>query len=201
MATLFLFQKNTYIHIIMANNFSEIKKGSLLLSEPFMEDPNFKRTVILITEHDKDGTLGLILNRPTIFTVNQMIGNFPHISAFMNYGGPIDPERLNFLHAYPDLISEGFEIIPNVYWNGNFEELKENVKAKKVLPQNILFFSGYAGWEYEQLKEEIKENSWIICNNYKDIFKANKYMWKEILHEMGGENKLIAEFPTHPSLN
>lgn len=181
--------------------FEKIKKGTLLLAEPFMQDEHFSRTVILITEHNENGTLGLILNKPTIFKVNQMIGNFPHINAFMHFGGPIDPERLNFIHAYPDLIPNSFEISENIYWNGDYETLKENIMQKKILPHNILFFTGYSGWEYNQLRDEMEENSWIVCNEFQSIFRTSEFMWKEILQKMGGINKLIAEYPVSPDLN
>jgi putative transcriptional regulator len=185
----------------VTKQFNQIQKGTLLLAEPFMEDEVFKRAVILICEHSTDGTIGLILNKPTIFKINQIVGNFPHIDAFMHNGGPVENDRLNFLHAYSDIISTAYHIKNNVYWNGNFEELQSNIKQKKILPHNILFFSGYAAWDYKQLEEEVKGNSWIICNIDYPIFKNSEYMWKDILQKMGGKYKLFAEYPENPNWN
>lgn len=178
-----------------------IERGDLLIAEPFMKDPNFKRTVTLICEHNTEGSLGLVLNRPSIFKVTEMIPNFPAFQSFVNYGGPVGLDRLNFLHSYGDKIEGSFPIVDNLYWNGNFEQLKELIKAKQILPHNIKFFAGYAGWEAGQLQEEMKDNSWIISKNYKEIFKMSEYMWQEVLQKMGGKNKLIAAFPEDPTLN
>lgn len=185
----------------MLDDFNKIKKGTLLLAEPFMQDSCFKRSVILICEHGTEGTIGLMINKPTIFKVNQIVQNFPHIDTFIYDGGPVEKDRLNFLHAYNDLLSDAFHIHDDVFWNGNFEILKTHIKDKKILPQNILFFSGYAAWDFEQLREEVNEKSWIICNIDYPIFKANQYLWKDILQKMGGLYKLMAEYPENPSNN
>ena len=184
----------------MATKF-DIQKGDLLIAEPFMKDSNFKRTVTLICEHNAEGTLGLILNRPSIFKVTEMIPNFPAFSSHVNYGGPVGMDRLNFIHSYGDKIEGAFPIVDNLYWNGNFEQLKELIHKKMIMPQNIRFFSGYAGWEAGQLEEEMQDNSWIVSKNNPEIFKMSAYMWKEILEKMGGKNKLISTFPEDPILN
>lgn len=178
-----------------------IQKGSLLVAEPFMEDPHFKRTVTLVCEHGEDGTIGLVLNRPSVFSVNQMVGNFPHIESTMFYGGPVGRDQLNFLHAYGDLIPNAFHIRDNLYWNGDFEALKELIKDKQIMPQNIRFFSGYAGWGEGQLLEEMQDESWIVSEDYPEIFRMSEYMWQEVLIQMGGKHKLIANFPENPQMN
>lgn len=176
-------------------------RGDLLVAEPYMKDPNFKRTVVLICEHDDEGTLGLVLNRPSIFKINEMIPNFPSFQGSVYYGGPIGMDRLNFIHSYGDIIENAFPIKDNLYWNGNFEQLKSLVKEKKIMPQNIRFFAGYAGWGKGQLEEEMEEKSWIISKNYQKLFKMDEYMWHDVLVSMGGENKLIATLPEDPILN
>jgi putative transcriptional regulator len=179
-----------------------IQKGDLLVAEPFLKDPAFKRTVTLICENNSNnGTIGLVLNRPSIFRVNEMIPNFPSFQSTVYYGGPVGFDRLNFIHAYGDLIHESFHIKDNIYWNGNFEVLKLLIKEKKVLPHNIKFFAGYAGWENGQLNEEMQDNSWIICKDYPAIFKMSEYMWQDVLQKMGGKHKLISTFPEDPILN
>lgn len=179
----------------------DIKKGSLLVAEPFMEDPHFKRTVTLVCEHNEDGTIGLVLNRPSIFTVNQMVGNFPHFESTVHYGGPVGRDQLNFIHAYGDIIPNAFPIRDNLYWNGDFEALKELIKDKQILPQNIRFFAGYAGWGEGQLVEEMQDDSWIVCEDYPEIFRMSEFMWQEVLIKMGGKHKLIANFPENPQMN
>ncbi len=178
-----------------------LEKGDLLIAEPFMKDPNFKRTVTLICEHHNEGTLGLVLNRPSIFKINEMIPNFPSFKGDVYYGGPIGLDRLNYLHAYGDILEGSFHIKDNIYWNGNFEQLKELIKEKIILPQNINFFAGYAGWEADQLQEEMQDESWIVCKDHPELFKMSTYMWQEVLVKMGGKNKLISTFPEDPLLN
>ena len=68
----------------------DIKTGDILIAEPFMKDPNFKRTVILLTEHNKEGSFGLVLNKPSVFSVNEMLHNFPKIRAQMYLGGRME---------------------------------------------------------------------------------------------------------------
>jgi putative transcriptional regulator len=178
-----------------------IQKGNLLVAEPFMQDPNFKRTVTLICEHEEDSTIGLVLNRPSIFRVNEMVGNFPHFESIVHYGGPVGIDHLNFLHAYGDLIPNAMHIRDNIYWNGDFEALKDLVKAKQIHPHNIRFFAGYAGWGEGQLLEEMQDESWFICEDYPEIFRMSEFMWQEVLNKMGGKHKLIATFPENPQMN
>ena len=128
----------------MAKDFN-IEKGDLLVAEPFMKDPSFKRTVTLICEHNTEGSIGLVLNRPSIFRVNEMIPNFPAFQSTVYYGGPVGMDRLNYIHSYGDLISDSIHIKDNLYWNGNFEQLKTLIKDRQILPHNIKFFAGYAG--------------------------------------------------------
>lgn len=178
-----------------------IEKGDLLVAEPFMKDPNFKRTVTLICEHDEEGTIGLVLSRPSIFRVNEMIPDFPAFQGTVFYGGPIGMDRLNFIHSYGDVIKDSFHIKDNLYWNGNFEQLKELIRAKEIMPHNIRFFAGYAGWGVGQLEEEMQDNSWIVSKNYPEIFKMSEYMWHDVLVKMGGSNRLLSTFPEDPILN
>ena len=178
-----------------------IQQGDLLVAEPFMQDPNFKRTVTLICEHNTEGTIGLVLNRPSIFKINEMIPNFPTFQGFVNYGGPLGMDRLNYIHCYGDILEGSFPIKDELCWNGNFEQLKQLIKDKQILPQNIQFFAGYAGWEAGQLNEEMQDKSWIVSKDYPEIFKMSEYMWQEVLVKMGGKNKLLSTFPENPQLN
>lgn len=75
------------------------------------------------------------------------------------------------------------------------------VRDQKILPHNIKFFLGYSGWGIGQLEEELKEKSWIVSSNYRNIFKGSQYMWKDVLEKMGGKYKIIANSPESPTLN
>lgn len=179
----------------------DIMQGDVLVAEPFMKDPNFKRTVVYLTEHNEQGSFGLVLNRPSIFSVNEMLNDFPKIRAHMYLGGPVGLDRLNFLHAYGELIPNSHHVRGNIYWNGDYDALKAGILAEKILPHNIKFFVGYAGWGPEQIDDEMEENSWIVSKNYQTIFRNAEFMWKDVLLKMGGEYKQIANYPEDPSFN
>lgn len=179
----------------------KIVAGNLLIADPFMDDPNFKRAVIMITENDETGTLGLVLNKPSIFKLREVLTDFPKFDAKVYLGGPIGLDSVNFIHCYPDLIPRSIPLTDNLYWNGDYEALKQAIKDEKILPHNIKFFLGYSGWGIGQLEDEMKENTWIIAKNYSNIFKGSQYMWKDVLEKMGGKFKIMANYPEDPTHN
>lgn len=185
--------------------FTNIKPepGKLLIAEPFLDDPYFKRSVVLLTEHNKNGTIGFILNKPIEIKLKDAVGELPPIDSNIHLGGPVARETLHFLHTEGELIDGSLEIMQGLYWGGNFETLKKLIEQDKIKPEAVKFFVGYSGWEPKQLDKELKLNSWIVLEaKVDDIMKRNTAnLWKDILKEMGNEFAVIAEFPTDPTMN
>jgi len=178
------------------------KKGRILISEPFMYDPNFKRSVVLLTEHNEEGTVGFILNKHTELKLNEVLEDFPEFDAPVYMGGPVRTDTLHFVHRVGEL--EGAtEVIEDVYWDGNFEALRVMVDTKQVGAEEFRFFVGYSGWMPGQLDGELKEKSWILADvDSDDIFvKEPDDLWKEVLKDLGKEYEMMSNFPEDPSLN
>lgn len=179
------------------------EKGRLLLAEPFMKDPYFKRSVVLLTEFNKEGSFGFILNKPLDVTVNDVIKEFPEFDAKVYMGGPVQTDSLFYIHNQGEFIEDSIKIANNLYWSGNYNQLKEMIIDQLIFPNEVKFFIGYSGWDYEQLINEIKQESWIIIeNNYSDIKDlSNENLWYSTLQGMGGKFALLSNFPENPSLN
>lgn len=179
------------------------KKGRLLFAEPFMDDPYFKRSVVLLTEYNKDGAFGFILNKPLELKVNDAIEGLPPFNAPIYMGGPVQTDNLFYIHSQGNHIEDSILIGNGLYWSGNFEQLKSMISENQIFPHEIKFFIGYSGWDYDQLQKEIKDDSWIISsNNCKKITDLNnENLWQDSLQNMGGQHSLFANFPENPSLN
>ncbi|MCG3164682.1 MAG: hypothetical protein POELPBGB_00441 [Bacteroidia bacterium] len=177
--------------------------GKLLIAEPFMDDPYFKRSVVLLTEHNENGTIGFILNKPIEIKLKDAVGELPPIDSNIHLGGPVARETLHFLHTEGQLIDGSLEIIQGLFWGGNFETLKKLIEQDRIKPESVKFFVGYSGWEPKQLDKELKLNSWIVLDgNINDIMKRNTAnLWKDILKGLGNEFAVIAEFPNDPTMN
>jgi putative transcriptional regulator len=119
----------------------------------------------------------------------------------MYLGGPVGMDRLNFLHAYGELIPNSLHVIDNLYWNGDYDALKEGIGNRTILPHNVKFFIGYSGWGPDQIDDEMEENSWIVSRGYRPIFRNPDLMWQDTLSKMGGKYKLMSNYPEDPSLN
>lgn len=177
-------------------------RGKLLISEPFLSDPCFKRTVILLSEHNEEGTTGFILNKPTDLSLNDGVQDFPEFDVPLYFGGPVHTDILHYIHKVPNI--EGCkEIIPGLYWGGNIEQLKVLMDTGQIKPGEIRFYAGYSGWMPNQLNSEIREKSWIISPvNVSVALNYNPAsMWSEVLKSMGKEFAIIAGFPEDPGLN
>lgn len=182
----------------------KLKKGQLLIAEPsIIGDLSFNRSVILLADHNKEGSVGFILNKTLKYTLNQLV---PEIEAnFKIYnGGPVEQDNLYFIHNVPDLITDSVEISNGIFWGGDFDLTRKLINEGKIKKDNIRFFLGYTGWEAQQLESEMQSNSWIIAENLynnKIIGKSSSDFWREKILELGGDYVIWSNAPENPLLN
>lgn len=186
---------------------SEINKplipGTILLSEPFMDDPNFIRSVCLMVSHIKnEGSFGLILNKKSEYVLSDFINDSLPFEFTFYTGGPVALDTIFFLHDNELALSHAKKINEELYWNGDFNELLEKLKTCKEKPKQLQFFLGYSGWDAGQLRKEIIENTWIVNNDFKLLLdQTEDQLWQSILKDMGGIYKQFSTYPIDPSLN
>lgn len=183
---------------------SKPKKGNLLIAEPaIIGDISFNRSIVLLADHSREGSIGFILNKPLEYCINDLI---PEVEAtFKVYnGGPVEQDNLYFIHKVPQLIPNSVEISLGIFWGGDFNRVAELISNNTINENDIRFFLGYSGWATNQLETELKANSWLVTENiYKKniIEKDYEFFWKEKMLELGGEYSIWSNAPENPNLN
>ena len=177
--------------------------GKVLLAEPFLAEPYFKRSVVLVTEHNEDGSFGLIINKPIKMTFNQALPNAPEFDTTLSLGGPVSKETLHFLHRLGDKIPGSKTVSKGLYWGGDFDQVMGMMMDGSLDAKDIRMFVGYAGWSAGQLDSELKLNSWIIEKaNASMVFRKDAdELWSHILYKMGDPYRKMVNFPEDPNLN
>ena len=185
----------------MIDKTAKIERGVILLSAPFLNDI-FKRSVILLTEHGEEGSVGFIINKPSEYKLHEVVEDFPEFIAPVYIGGPVQQDTLNFIHKSKEL-SGGIEIGDGIYWGGNFENLKFNIDTGIADPADFRFILGYSGWGPGQLQGEFEHDSWFLSKADSDfIFKNDpENQWGQALRKMGNKFAVISTFPDDPSVN
>jgi len=180
-----------------------IKSGTLLISDPFLKDPNFIRSVILICDHQDEGSVGFVLNRKYEHAIGELIHNLEGCNFPVYYGGPVQNSTIHFLHKRPDLIGGGFPVADGVFWGGDFDELMEMIHLDLIKENEVRFFIGYSGWGEGQLENELKEKSWITRKGDNNLIMHPfpDLLWQETLKDLGGEYAQMVNYPTDPQLN
>lgn len=181
-----------------------IKQGTLLLAEPFLEDENFRRAVVLVCRIDQQGTHGLLLNRPIDLRLQDVIENFPlDFNDKLYLGGPVGTDLIQVIHNRGTLIDGSMQIADGLFWGGDFEQIKKFIRNGTLTKAHLRFFIGYSGWDEGQLEIEVKDSSWIISTGANELIfhTQSKDMWQKKLSEMGGIYKFMASYPENPSLN
>ena len=177
-------------------------RAQLLVASPQLVDPNFARTVVLITEHNDEGAMGIILNRPATTTVTEAAPELedlvePGDDVFV--GGPVQPSSVIVLAEW-DAPNEAavpiFDGIGFVGADADPDELARTVSRARV-------FAGFAGWSPGQLEMELERDDWILEPALpEDVFaRAPEQLWSDVLDRKGGEYALVARMPLDPSLN
>jgi putative transcriptional regulator len=179
----------------------ESLRGKLLIASPALSDPNFARTVVLITEHGEEGAMGIVLNRPSKTEVAAVIPDLEPVAGPepIFVGGPVQPEALVVLGQFSDPAKAAWIVVADVGLvsaEAELEELPEAVRRGRV-------YAGFSGWGAGQLEDEIEEDSWIVeAPMPHELFPEEPDgLWSRVLERMGGQYALVARMPDDPSLN
>ncbi len=178
--------------------------GDVLLSEPFMDDPYFGRKVVLLCEHNEEGSFGFVLNNYIDIDLNEVMDDLPALQARISVGGPVKNSNLYYIHTRPD-IPDSVPVVDGVYMGGDFDLIKSMIQRGELAASQIRFFIGYSGWSAKQLDEEILSRSWFVSKaGQGDILRTdedNETFWKRLISGMGNGYDHIANAPSDPSLN
>jgi putative transcriptional regulator len=179
----------------------ESLRGHLLVASPALLDPNFRRTVVLVTEHTADGAAGLVLNRPSLVEVAAAV---PQLEELVDadeqvwVGGPVQPEAVLVLGEFLDPDDAAVPLFESL----GFPSLDE---PEEIVPATTRrrVFAGYAGWGAGQLEEEIANEDWILEPAFADDAFTDEpdELWRDVLRRKGGIYELVARMPDDPSLN
>jgi putative transcriptional regulator len=177
-------------------------KGQLLLASPALVDPNFRRTVVLVTEHNEEGAAGLVLNRLSETAVADAVPDILPLVAEeerVYVGGPVQQSAVLVLAEFDDPEDAAMLVVGDVGFvpgDGDFELLAATTRRVRV-------FAGYAGWGAGQLESELEESSWIVeAADGLDLFpEPDTDLWGAVLQGKGGVYRVVALMPEDPSLN
>ena len=187
------------------SNGGKPEAGKVLISEPFLYDSNFKRSVILLCEHDhENGSLGFILNRKLDITLTDVMEIDTQMKIELYFGGPVQSNTLHYLHTDTEHTKESIDMGNGIYWGGNFEELVPLMEMGTLDLEKYRFYLGYSGWGKGQLDDEIAIKSWVVAQAAHNMVfgpKTNGVLWKDTLKQLGGSYTVLSNFPENPFLN
>lgn len=175
----------------------ETLAGSLLLAHPIMKDPNFRRAVVLMSAHNAEGAMGVVLNRPLGKRLGELSGDFalgPLASVPLFAGGPVQSEQL-VLAAWQTR-DDGFRLHFGI----------EPDKALQLMAEDdthLRGFLGYSGWSAGQLENEMKLRTWVVVDVPEDLLThaQDETLWRTVLGREGAEWRLLADEPEDPAIN
>jgi putative transcriptional regulator len=189
---------------------SDPKAGRLLVATPLLGDPNFRRSVVLIVEHEvTEGTLGVVLNRPTKIPVGQVLEQWTELTtdpAVVFRGGPVSPNSALALALVPGKDEPlGWRALDGAPALARLGLLDLDTPPRLLAPaiSSLRVYAGYAGWSPGQLQAEIDEGAWyVLMAEPGDVFSADpERLWRRVLRRQEGDLAFLATYPDDPGLN
>lgn len=179
----------------------ETLQGQLLIASPSLLDPNFRRTVVLVTEHGDEGAAGLVLNRPSPAPVADLVPQLEPLVADgeqVFVGGPVQPNAVLVLGEFLDPEDAAVPLFGAL----GFPSLEDPEEVVPVTTRRRVF-AGYAGWGAGQLEDELAREDWILEPALPDdaFTEDPEELWADVLRRKGGIYDLVARMPEDPSVN
>jgi putative transcriptional regulator len=178
-------------------------RGQLLVAAPALSDPNFQRTVVLVTEHTDDGAMGLVLNRPTDTTVAEAAPELELLAegtSHVHAGGPVQPQAVVVLAEFQDPAASAHVVLGDI----GFVSAEADLDRTGGETRRGRVYAGYAGWGPGQLEDELEDEGWFVVHDPlpDELFSSGPdELWSTVLERQGGHFALIARMPLDPSLN
>jgi putative transcriptional regulator len=186
-------------------NLVESLRGKLLVATPDLDDPNFFRAVVLVLEHNAEGALGVVLNRPTATTLLEPLPSWAPIAAdpaVVFVGGPVQPEAAIGLGRRTDVgaETEGFAALFGDMGTVDLERAPDDVSPPI---DRVRVFAGYSGWGAGQLESEVAAEGWFVVDTdpVDPWTRSPEDLWRVVLRRQRGALRVFADFPPDPSLN
>ncbi len=194
--------ENLDIFKIRTNNIAP-KTGRILIAEPFLSGEYFNRSVVFLVTYNEKGAVGFILNKKVDFPIQDVFPDFPDFDSEVYLGGPVATDSIYFLHKLGDKLPGSIHVLDDLYWGGDFEILKRDVRLGKINPAEIRFFLGYSGWDAGQLESELKEDSWLVTDVAQEAVMRDlsESSWVDFVKKAGSRYSVWENFPENPSLN
>jgi len=189
-----------FFHIVNENI---AKKGRVLISEPFLNDHYFRRSVVYLTEHNKDGSFGFVLNKPLEISITEIVDDFPESEFPISVGGPVSNNTVHFMHTLGESVPDSVFVADGIWWGGDFNYIKSLVETGGVKSHQLRFFLGYSGWSAGQLDGELDEHAWLVGNISPRMIMTGmeSEFWSDTLARYNNKYKAWANFPEDPGLN
>jgi putative transcriptional regulator len=178
-------------------------QGDLLIATVTLTDPSFQRTAVLLCKHEpENGTYGLVLNRP-LRLPTEMKQEYGFVQNHLFAGGPVHQEVMQVIHPYGDTLPGAMQILPGVWFGGDFEQLRSGFTSGIYDAADCRFFLGYAGWDAGQLAMEFALSSWLKVRATQEMVFAISpaELWSRAIREQGKEEPIFSHFPVDPSWN
>ncbi len=182
------------------------RRGSLLVSEPFLKEQYFNHSVICLVDYEpRQEAMGIVLNKPTAYSLGELVKSVNRKSDITVFcGGPLSCERLYFIHRLGNIIPNSTEIVPGLWIGGDFGVMIDYVNSGYPIDGNVRFFIGYSGWGVEQLDGELKKNVWAVTPIH-DISHllvgSDDGYWHRTVRSMGRPYRGWLYHPQNPQVN
>ncbi|ANS65578.1 hypothetical protein SLINC_3354 [Streptomyces lincolnensis] len=182
--------------------------GRLLVATPALADPNFDRAVVLLLDHDEEGSLGVVLNRPTPVDVGDILEGWADLAGepgVVFQGGPVSLDSALGVAVIPgggsvDRAPLGWRRVHGAIGLVDLEAPPELLASALG---SLRIFAGYAGWGPGQLEDELVEGAWYVVESEPgDVSSPSpERLWREVLRRQRNELAMVATYPDDPSLN
>lgn len=180
----------------------ESLRGQLLVAGPDLLDPNFRRTVVLISEHGEEGAMGVVLNRRSEHPVAEAVPDLADLvepGERVHIGGPVQPTGVVVLAEFDDTSAAAAVVLDDV----GFLSAEADMEALEEVTRRVRVFAGISGWGPGQLESELERDDWIVePARREDLFGDDpEGLWSRVLERKGGRYALVARMPLDPSMN